>query len=191
MVHKLICEECGKEFTSKRKKRFCSRSCSAKSTNRKRRHSTESKLKTSATIRKRLHSDPISEVYTDQFCKNCGKEITTVTVKKEFCCMRCKFEYERAEKINNWLKEPEKYNTHYILDFIRDYLIEKSDNKCSKCGWSEVNQFTCKIPLQIHHIDGDCTNNRIENLEVLCPNCHSLTDNFCSRNKGKSKRKNR
>ena len=32
----------------------------------------------------------------------------------------------------------------------------------------------------MHHIDGDCTNNKMENLQLLCPNCHSLTSNFGS-----------
>lgn len=46
--------------------------------------------------------------------------------------------------------------------YIRRYLFEKYDNKCTKCGWVE-------------HIDGDSTNNKEENLTLLCPNCHSLT----------------
>ena len=39
-----------------------------------------------------------------------------------------------------------------------------------------------KIPLQLHHINGDRTDNRIENLQLLCPNCHALTDNYCGSN---------
>lgn len=40
-------------------------------------------------------------------------------------------------------------------------------------------------PLDLHHIDGNNKNNKIDNLQVLCPNCHSLTNNF----RGKAKRK--
>ena len=61
--------------------------------------------------------------------------------------------------------------------------MEKNNCKCEKCGWGETNEFTGNIPLQVHHIDGDCKNNREENLQLLCPNCHSLTENFGSRNK--------
>lgn len=43
--------------------------------------------------------------------------------------------------------------------------------------------YTNSIPLEVHHIDGDCTNSFEENLQLLCPNCHSLTDNFGSLNK--------
>lgn len=65
-------------------------------------------------------------------------------------------------------------------NIIRRYMLEKY--KCSKCGWGEVNPYTNLVPLQIHHVDGNSTNNKEENLEVLCPNCHSLTENFGSRN---------
>lgn len=42
----------------------------------------------------------------------------------------------------------------------------------------EVNPVTKLVPLQIHHIDGDCLNNNEDNLELLCPNCHSLTETY-------------
>ena len=45
--------------------------------------------------------------------------------------------------------------------------------------------------LQFHHIDGDAYNNNIENIAVLCPNCHAMTENFMNLNKGKSTRINR
>ena len=38
------------------------------------------------------------------------------------------------------------------------------------------------IPLQLHHINGNPTDNRIENLQVLCPNCHAQTDNYSGKN---------
>ena len=38
------------------------------------------------------------------------------------------------------------------------------------------------IPLELHHIDGDKYNNLIENIQLLCPNCHALTDNYRGRN---------
>ena len=67
--------------------------------------------------------------------------------------------------------------------YIRRYLFEKYNNSCQQCGWSKTNIHTELVPLQIHHIDGDCTNNKENNLELLCPNCHALTENFGSRNK--------
>ena len=39
------------------------------------------------------------------------------------------------------------------------------------------------IPLELHHINGDNTDNRLENLMLLCPNCHALTDHYRGKNK--------
>lgn len=52
-----------------------------------------------------------------------------------------------------------------------------------ECGWNEINPYTGLIPLQIHHIDGNCLNNEENNLELLCPNCHALTENYGNLNK--------
>lgn len=58
--------------------------------------------------------------------------------------------------------------------------------RCEKCGITEWNGE--KIALQVHHIDGDHYNNDIDNLMVLCPNCHSQTDSFCGRGVKKKKK---
>lgn len=50
------------------------------------------------------------------------------------------------------------------------------ENRCEVCGITEWNGKP--ITLQLHHIDGDYLNNSLENLQVICPNCHSQTDNF-------------
>lgn len=50
-------------------------------------------------------------------------------------------------------------------------------NKCEICG---IDSWLGKpITLQLHHINGDHNDNSLENLQLLCPNCHSQTDNFC------------
>jgi Zn finger protein HypA/HybF involved in hydrogenase expression len=66
---------------------------------------------------------------------------------------------------------------------LRNWLFKRAKFVCEKCGWAERHLQTGLIPLQIHHIDGDASHNRPENLQVLCPNCHSLTPNFGRRNK--------
>ncbi len=45
--------------------------------------------------------------------------------------------------------------------------------KCELCGWCEVSE-DGRIPVELDHINGDHEDNRIENLRILCPNCHSL-----------------
>lgn len=56
-------------------------------------------------------------------------------------------------------------------------------NECVCCGSGPEWQGK-PLTLQLDHVDGDTLNNRIENLRIVCPNCHSQTDTFC---RGKKK----
>ena len=69
-----------------------------------------------------------------------------------------------------------RQNLKRILKSGREY-------KCEICGISEWQN--SEIKLQVHHVDGNRTNNNLCNLQLLCPNCHSQTDNFCSKNRAK------
>ncbi len=60
-------------------------------------------------------------------------------------------------------------------------LIKLRGQKCECCGLTEwLNQ---PITLEIHHINGDHNDSRLENLQLLCPNCHSYTPNWRRRKK--------
>lgn len=122
-------------------------------------------------------------------CKNCGKEIILYkSTNGIYCSRKCQCEYEQEKWVERWKNGEENglSGRYCISSHIRTYLFKKNGCKCEKCGWGEINEYTGKVPLQIHHIDGDCTNNKEENLQLLCPNCHSLTENFGSRNKNAS-----
>ena len=75
-----------------------------------------------------------------------------------------------------------KYNKPYKGSNFKDRLIKEGykEYRCERCGLTEW--LGKPIPLQIHHIDGVHNNNLLENLELLCPNCHVLTDNFGGKN---------
>jgi 5-methylcytosine-specific restriction endonuclease McrA len=65
-------------------------------------------------------------------------------------------------------------NTHAIKKrMIRDGAVT---HRCMRCG--RTKWFEQPIPLALHHKDGDRWNNIIDNLEVLCYNCHGLTENY-------------
>jgi len=54
------------------------------------------------------------------------------------------------------------------------------ENRCEQCGITEWQGKP--LNMQLHHKDGDGTNNTLENLELLCPNCHAQTDTYGGRN---------
>ena len=185
MVQNKFCKCCGKEFTPKYKTQiFCSRSCSASTTNKNKKQSLETRLK----ISKSLRGENIKEIYQNQICKYCGKPIQNIFKELEFCCLDCRVQYSYEQHVQQWINNPSKITSTFVPKYIKRWIRETKGECCEKCGWCETNKFTGLIPLQIHHIDGDCTNNHPENLQLLCPNCHSLTENYCSRNMGNSKR---
>ncbi|MFM8435430.1 MAG: HNH endonuclease [Planctomycetia bacterium] len=61
---------------------------------------------------------------------------------------------------------------------IREKIFEY---ECSSCGISDWNGKA--ITLQLDHINGDSSDHRKDNLQLLCPNCHSQTETWCGRNK--------
>ncbi|MGM9531060.1 HNH endonuclease [Intestinibacter sp.] len=115
-------------------------------------------------------------------CPYCGKDILG---KSEYCSTDCRTKYKRKIYIEKW-KSGEYSGVIGKDDIalaIRDYIKSKYNNSCQICGWNKINPYTGLVPLNIHHIDGNCLNNKEDNLQLLCPNCHSLTENFGSRNK--------
>jgi hypothetical protein len=123
-------------------------------------------------------------------CLNCGVEINSYRYSKnKYCSFKCQQEFQKKQKIDEWKKNPFLFKNCGGYEFIRNYLFLKNDSRCEKCGWSEENHYTHKIPLQVHHVNGDCTDNREENLQLLCPNCHSLTETFGSSNKNSKRYK--
>ncbi|MFC9389016.1 HNH endonuclease [Streptomyces venezuelae] len=58
--------------------------------------------------------------------------------------------------------------------------------RCALCG-TEAAWRGEPLPLEVDHSDGDWRNNRIENLRLLCPNCHSTTDTYRGRGKGRTR----
>lgn len=69
----------------------------------------------------------------------------------------------------------------YRGGILKNELIKLRGHRCEDCGLTSwKNQ---PIPLEAHHIDGDRCNNRLDNLLLLCPNCHTLTPNYGAKNK--------
>ena len=67
---------------------------------------------------------------------------------------------------------------------LKKRLIREKDfiDKCAICKLSSLWN-NKPIVLQLDHINGSHTDNRIENLRIICPNCHSQTPTFCGKTK--------
>lgn len=88
----------------------------------------------------------------------------------------------RAQEVP--FEEVFKKGTTYSTSLLRSKLIKhgiKSFKKCECCGISSWQRKP--IVIQLHHKDGDHTNNEIDNIAELCPNCHSQTETFSKRKK--------
>lgn len=89
----------------------------------------------------------------------------------------------REKSVVNYSKF--QMDTHMRHDTIQRALVLLRGRKCEMCGLSEWG--SNPIPLEVHHVDGDSANNTLDNLMLLCRNCHGVTDNF----KGKSNKARR
>lgn len=172
----LYCQnpECNNLLT-KYQQKFCSASCSAKMTVKGRKHSNKTKSKISRSLGG-------NKTIFDRKCINCNKSIKS----EKFCSTTCQHEYKYKQKVKDWLENPEKYKKPQF--FMKRYLIEKHGEACTRCGWNEINIYTDKIPLEMHHEDGNWKNNDPDNLHLICPNCHSLTETYRYGNKGNGRK---
>jgi Zn finger protein HypA/HybF involved in hydrogenase expression len=150
-----------------------------------------SKTKNGLTTHLKFHFNK-----TKILCLNCSKEIGYFNLNcvwyKKFCNHSCAATYNN--KIGKFNKtrsfgpiskriKKEKIDRN-LLSFElksdqerRKIVLQEQKNKCNIClnndGW-----YGNKLVFHFHHKDGNKKNNRRENVEYLCPNCHSITDNY-------------
>jgi 5-methylcytosine-specific restriction endonuclease McrA len=112
------------------------------------------------------------------FCINCSSynDHSNHSFNK-YCNVTCQKEYEWSQRKK--LIEDGKCNRSPLL---RKYLIEKYGHICQNCRRNEWGGKS--IPLKLEHIDGNSENNNLENLKMICPNCHAQTPTYKNKNRG-------
>lgn len=127
--------------------KYCSRSCSSK------------------------HTHQLNKPEPNVICANCGIAFYKSESKKKgsssglyFCARDCKDHAQRIGGIE--AIQPPHYGT--TLQDYRELAFRNYPHECHKCGYNKY-----KDVLEVNHIDCDRSNNSVENLEILCPTCHT------------------
>ena len=91
-----------------------------------------------------------------------------------------KFIPKQSAPIEEVLTIGSRVQSYKLKERLYSHGLKKQ--RCELCGWAEMS-IDGRIPLELDHINGDHMDNRIENLRILCPNCHSLQPTHRGRNK--------
>lgn len=137
-----------------------------------------------AEVCRKLNIKPIGGNYKsvhkaiDEYC------IDTSHFRGQGWNVGLKFNPNPKKEIKDILIENSYYQSYKLKNRLFNENLK--ERRCECCGltiWQGK-----EIPLELHHINGNNKDNRLENLKILCPNCHALTDNYCGLNKGAAKK---
>jgi len=115
-------------------------------------------------------------------CENCRilfQKKYQGKVSNRWCCGSCRDEAIAKEKIANG---------NYTRSTAFSYFRRFTEYKCVECDNNGIHKGK-PLSLQIDHVDGNNNNNVVENLRYLCPNCHSQTDTWGTKNISEDGRK--
>jgi hypothetical protein len=107
-------------------------------------------------------------------CRNCG-----VPVRQRpnvYCSTHCQHQFKRRAKVEHGTARTRA---------LKSYLLDCREHRCEICGSAEW--MGKSIPLELDHKDGDAANNSLDNLRLICPNCHAQTQTYKNRNMGRGR----
>jgi hypothetical protein len=107
---------------------------------------------------------------------------------RKFCSNKCNGEYIKSKKLEHYLNNQSEYcSVQSGIKFLKPHILQEQNNCCSIC--SIENEWNGKpIVFVLDHIDGDASNNKRENLRLVCPNCDSQLDTYKSKNKNSARK---
>lgn len=125
----------------------------------------------SATVSNRLRAKTFQ-------CAHCGKENPERKIPGKYCNLQCQIDAKYKEQ-DLKVENGDADNSGQV----KRYLLRKHGNICMNptCAW---DQSKLEVKVELEHVDGNSENNKLPNCKLLCPNCHSLTSTYKSKNKG-------
>lgn len=206
-----ICKECGEIITSRHAKDFCSSSCAAKYNNKNRDESVYKKQgeSVSKTLQekykihneiKRLEKEKKKEFKKEKIkreykplkhsciCEICGAEFESTNKNARFCSCICQAKNTHINAYKDFLENNEKYcRGNYTPKCFKQDFLEEQNGVCAICGCKPEHNGKVLV-FVMDHIDGDASNNKRDNLRMVCPNCDSQLPTFKSKNKNSTRR---
>lgn len=115
-------------------------------------------------------------------CIFCGADFLPWSNSAKYCSSKCMGDEHKLATWEKW-----KAGIAPISDTTkRRILLEFMPHQCQSCNAS--HWMGKPIPLEMHHKDGDYKNNKLQNILLICPNCHALTPTYKAKNKGHGRR---
>ena len=122
-------------------------------------------------------------IYKNYTCLHCGIECNRrPNTMGKYCSNQCSAKARKANSIQSWLNGEKKITRK----LIKEWLTKENGYNCSHCGIIEWQNKP--ITLWVDHIDGNATNNKSDNFQLICPNCDSQQDTFGGKNLGKGRK---
>ncbi len=115
-------------------------------------------------------------------CRRCGSTLTKRT-QKIFCSNACQQLARQEASTRLWLESGDAWLDSRRKHYVRNYLNDAQSGCCAICGGAN-EWLGLHLAFVLDHIDGDPTNNRRENLRLICPNCDSQLPTYKGRNRG-------
>jgi hypothetical protein len=154
-----LCRECSTPLSyeaSKNHRVYCNSSCAASYNNKRR----------AKTLEEKLAKDCVNP--------ECNEKILA---RRTYCSSPCMGRHRRRQAI-----EAAASQGVGTAPTFKRLLLETHGEKCWECGESEW--LGHPIPLELEHVDGNSENNSLDNLKILCCNCHALTPTYKAKNVG-------